>query len=114
MKKILFITAIVALLSSCTSRGYDLEQMGKAVESHIKYRDIDNMTITKVKYLKALSYEKIPEDKRENPEEVYLCKVHIQGTWSYDNSYRIFNINDTIDCYFSGKKVLLRMQDYAK
>lgn len=113
MKKYLYFISVIFCLCcfSCSTYSYDLDQMGAAVKQHMKYRDTENGTTTKIEYLKAVSYEKIPEDKREQPEDVYLCKVYIKGTWSYYDSYRVFNINDTIDCYFSGKKTLLRMGD---
>lgn len=110
MKKYYYLISIVFCLYylySCNS--YDLDRMGDAVKSHMRYSDAEKGTITKIKNLKALSYEKIPEDKREKPEEVYLCKVYIQGTWSYEDSYRVFNINDTIDCFFSKDKTFLRL-----
>ena len=113
MKKY-FSLILVILFFSCTTKEYDLEKMGEAVQAHLKYRDADKGTITKITYLKALSYEKIAEDKREKPDEVYLCKVYMTGTWSYYDSYRVFNINDTIDCYFSKNKTFLRLGDFKE
>lgn len=101
-------------LSSCSTYDYNLEMMGKAVQDHLRYRDADKGTITKITYLKALSYDEIPEDKREKEDEVYLCKVYMQGTWSYYNSYRIFNINDTIDCFFSKNMTFLRLGNFKE
>ncbi|MDH6309293.1 hypothetical protein M2451_002821 [Dysgonomonas sp. PFB1-18] len=111
MKKcyLLIIAVFCITFSACTSQSYDLERMGDAVKSHFRYRDQDNGTVTKIEYLKALSYEKIPEDKREKPDEEYLCKVYVKGTWAYDNSYRVFNMNDTLDCFFDKSKSLLRI-----
>lgn len=105
------IIAIFFFMQACSSYDYDLVKMGEAVQSHMRYRDADNGTKTTINYLKALSYEKIPEEKREKPDEYYLCKVHIQGTWVYDNSYRIFNMDDTLNCYFSKRKAFLRIQE---
>jgi predicted RNA-binding protein len=85
--------------------------MGELVKQHIKYRDIDNNTITKIEYLQPVSYEKIPEDKRSDPKEEYVCKIYMQGTWAYVDSYRIYNINDTINCYFDKDLKVLRMGD---
>lgn len=113
MKKSSFLfVAILSFFSfSCSSYDYDLKKMGEAVKSHFRYRDMENGTKTTIEYLKALSYEKLPEEKRENPDDYYLCKVHIKGTWAYDNSFRIFNMNDTLNCYFSKSKTFVRMGD---
>ena len=105
----LFTLVISFFLYGCNSYEYDLEKMGEAVQSHIKYRDIDNGTKTTINYLKAISYEEIPEADRKQPDEFYLCKVYIKGTWAYDNSYRIFNMDDTLNCYFSKNKTFVRM-----
>jgi hypothetical protein len=88
--------------------------MGAAVRQHIRTNDPGNSTVTKIERLEALSFEKIPDGNRENPDEVYLCKVLIRGTWFYYNSNRIFNINDTINTYFNNKKVFLRMDNIYK
>lgn len=110
MKKyILIMVVAVSVLSGCTTKEYDLEKMGDAVRSHIRYRDADNGTITKIEVLDPVSYDKIPEDKRESPDEVYLCKVYIKGTWTYAGSYRVYNMDDTLRCYFSKSKTFLRM-----
>jgi hypothetical protein len=109
MNKYIFSIIILYGMLSLTSCQSDLDKMGEAVKSHFKYRDADNGTITKIEEVNALSDDKIPEDKRENPDEVYLCKVYVRGTWSYANSFRIYNINDTIDCFFSKNKTLLRL-----
>ncbi|MFC4675838.1 hypothetical protein [Dysgonomonas termitidis] len=109
MKKCIFSIIILFGMLSSTSCQSDLDKMGEAVKSHFKYRDADNGTITKIEEVNALSYKEIPEDKRENPGEVYLCKVYVRGTWSYANSFRIYNINDTLDCFFSKNKTFLRI-----
>lgn len=113
MKKY-FSLMLIVLCFSCGTSNYDLERMGEAVKAHMRYRDAEKGTITKITYLKALSYEKIAEDKREKPDEVYLCKVLMRGTWSYDGSYRVFNINDTVDCYFNKNKTFLRLGDFKE
>lgn len=111
MKKFVLFAIMIVGMFSCSNSQYDLEKMGDAVKQHIRYRDTENGTTTKIEHIKALSYEKTPEDRRENPDEVYTCRVFIQGTWAYANSNRVFNINDTIDCYFSSGKQFIRMQD---
>lgn len=112
MKKYIFLLLITVGLFSCSlSTQYNLDKMGESAKQHIKYRDIDNNTVTKIEYLEPVSYEKIPKDKRESPDEAYLCKIYIQGTWAYANSYRIFNINDTINCYFDSNFKVLKMDE---
>jgi hypothetical protein len=112
MKKYILLLIIVAGLCSCDiNYQRNLNKMGDAVRQHIRYRDADNGTITKIGHFVPVSYEKIPEDKRQKPDEVYLFRVYIQGTWSYDNSYRIYNINDTVNYYFDSNRKVLRMDE---
>ena len=111
MRKFIVLIFIVYVCISCNSYDYQLEKMGDSVRSHIRYQDQEKGTITKIEYLKALSYDEIPEDKRETPEDIYLCKVYVRGTSSYPGSYRVFNIDDTLNCIFNKKKVVLRIDE---
>jgi hypothetical protein len=111
MKNSIFYILLIMGLFSCSNSQYDLDKMEAAVKQHIRNNDVDNGTITKIDNLKAISYEKIPEGNREHSDDVYRCKVFIQGHWSYQNSYRVFNMNDTINCYFNSKKVFFRMDN---
>jgi hypothetical protein len=38
----------------------------------------------------------------------------VRGTWSYRDSFRIYNIDDTLDCVFNKSKTLLRIKDRAE
>ncbi|MBK5720524.1 hypothetical protein JGH11_06535 [Dysgonomonas sp. Marseille-P4677] len=111
MKKYIFLIVIGLGLISCSSYQYDLDKMGEAVKSHLKYRDAENSTITKIEYIEPISYEKTADNERSNPDEVYLFKVYVKGTWAYQDSYRIFNISDTLKCYFGKNKTFLRMDE---
>lgn len=111
MKRSVFYILFVIALFSCSNSQYDLDNMEAAVKQHIRNNDADNGTVTKISYLKALSYEKIPDAKRSNPDEAYKCRVFIRGTWSYQDSNRIFNVDDTINCYFNNKKVFFKMDN---
>ncbi|WP_029904513.1 hypothetical protein [Prevotella sp. 10(H)] len=114
MKKYILIFSILSIFASCSTNQYDLEKMAGAVKSHLRYRDAEKGTITKIEVLDPVSYEKIPEDMRENPDEVYLCKIYMRGTWAYADSYRIYNIDDTIKSYFSKDKTFIRLDDDRK
>ncbi len=110
MKKYIILALTIFSFFSCSSYQNDLEKMGEAVRSHIKYRDIDNGTITKIEVLESLSYKEIPEQQRIKPDEVYLCKVYVRGTWTYQDSYRVYNLDDTLKCYFAKNKTFLRIE----
>ncbi|WP_108822431.1 hypothetical protein [Dysgonomonas sp. Marseille-P4361] len=116
MKKYSFLLVFMAsvLLESCTFYGNDLEKMGASVKQHFKYKDVEEGTVTNISYIKALSYDEIPEDEREEENEIYLCKVYVRGTWAYYNSQRIFNIDDTLDCYFNKSKTFIRIGNKEK
>jgi len=113
MKKSFYLMSFIFCLSffNCNTYEGDLEKMGNSVRSHFRYKDAENGTKTTIQYLKAVSYEKIPEEQRQNPDEVYECNVYVKGNWIYDNSYRIFNLDDTFKCYFNQKKAFVRMQE---
>lgn len=110
MKKYVFLLSMICFVMSCTTPQQDLDKMGEAVKSHFKYRDADNGTITKLQVVEPISYEEIPADKRENGDEAYLFKVYVRGTSRYAESSLIYNIDDTLKCYFNNKKVFLRME----
>lgn len=111
MKKYMLLLLILVSVSACNFYQADLDKMEKAARQHIRYRDADNGTQTNVTYFKALSYEEIPEGERKTPEDFYLCKIYMQGTSSYYNSSRIYNINDTLNCIFNKNKVFMRIDE---
>lgn len=88
-----------------------MEKMGNALKRHLKSLDAENGTITKIEYIEPISSEKIPEDMRRQPNEAYLFTAYVKGTWAYGDSYRIYNMDDTLKCYFSKDKAFLRMDD---
>ena len=111
MKKYILMLAIPLLFFACGgSYEYNLDNMGKAVRKHIMYNDIEKNLKTDIEYLKALSYEEVPENEREQPDDVYLCKVHLIAKSAYMGSYRVYNINDTIGYYFNKDMAFVRMK----
>lgn len=112
MKKyLLSLLFVVFMFPSCDFHQRNLENMGYSVKNHFKEKDVENGTITKFETLKALSYEEIPEDKRNTPEEYYVCKVYIKGTWSYMGGFRVYNMDDTLNSYFTKDKVFIRIEN---
>lgn len=100
MKKIALIIVVSLFSFSCKNNNYNLEVMGKAVERHFKYNDEENEIHTVIETLKPISYSAIDKTMREQPNDAYLCKVYVKARWSYLEGSRVFNINDTLDCYF--------------
>lgn len=110
MKKTAIFTFIILLFGACNVKEENtLAAMKKAFAEHVVKKDIENKTQTTVKYLKAVSYEETPEDKRENPDEFYAAKIYLESRWVYLNSSRIYNVADTLDCYFDKDINLLRV-----
>lgn len=111
MRKCIFAVLIMmsVLFFSCSFYSNDLNRMGAAVKQHFRYKDADEGTVTNISYLKAVSYDEIPEVERADPQEIYLCKVYVRGTWYYYNSQRIFNIDDTLNCFFDKNKTFIRI-----
>lgn len=115
MKKNLVILFLMVGLFSCGFGDQaDLDKMESAVRQYLKYRDTENGITSNINYFKAVSYEEIPENKQVEPDDYYLCKIYMQGTWSYYNSSRVFNVEDTLRCIFSKKKVFVRIENEDK
>lgn len=112
MKKyVLIIVIIVCALYSCGPSNQDnLLKMREAVKEHVKKKDLDNNTSTDIEYLKAISYKEIPQDKRIQANDAYLCKMYLKGKWSYLEGSRVYNIDDTLSCYFDKDLLLLRVE----
>lgn len=111
MKKIILLILPLLLFISCNSSQRDLDFLEANVKQHIKYKDADNGTITKINNIKAISIDKISDENKKNPEEAYLSRVFIQGTWSYLEGNRIFNFSDTINCYLDKNKKLIEIDN---
>lgn len=110
MKKILIFAFIILLFSACNIREKNtLSAMKKAFAEHVVKKDIENQTQTTVKFLRAVSYEEIPENKRDNPDELYEAKIYLESRWVYLNGSRIYNVADTLDCYFDKDINLIRV-----
>lgn len=83
--------------------------MGKAVERHFKYSDQENETHTVIENINPISYSAIDKEVREQPEDAYLCKVYVKARWSYLEGSRVYNISDTLDCYFDKDMKFVRI-----
>lgn len=116
MKKYIYLALITLSVIACKDLKYDynLKQMGQALNEHFKQKDLDNSTVTNITLLKPISYEKIAENKRLQPDEMYLTKIYVKGTWSYMDSNRIYNMDDTLSCFFNEDLSLLRVETNEK
>lgn len=92
----------------------DLDRMELSVKQHIKNNDQQENTITQIEYIKPIEYIEIPKDQRKNPDEVYLFKIYIKAKWSYADSYRIYNIDDTLKYYFDKDKKFVHPDNGGK
>lgn len=110
MKKILLISFTTFLFGACGIKyNSDLEKMGKSLESHFKYNDQKQNTVTTLELLQPLSYEKLEDNQKEKPEDTYLTRFYVRGKWNTIGSSLIYNMNDTISCYFDKDLKYLRM-----
>lgn len=111
MRKLLYVTILFLVFAACTEKEKKdpmLIEMEKAVKHHIMLNDAEKGIITDLKYIVPISYEQIPENGKQQPDDVYLGKVYLQGKSSYVNSSRIYNIDDTLTCYFDKDVKFLR------
>ncbi len=110
MKKLIFF-CLVLVVSFAGCDGlykYNLKQMGKAVERHFMYSDIENNISTKLESVRPIAYEELTDDRKETPDDAYLGQFHIKGSWFYIGSSLIYNMDDTISCYFNKDLKYLR------
>ncbi len=112
MKKAIVFILLISAFTACSD--YELKKMEDQVRSHIKYRDQEKGIITKIDYLKAISYDQIAEEDKKDPDDAYLCKVYVRGTWAYYESNRIFNMDDTLKCVFDKSKTIVRIEETPK
>ncbi len=110
MYKYIFSILLGFIFFSCGG-AYDhtLTEMGKSVKQHIRYNDEKNNIKTNIEILKPISYEEVPVDQRVQPDDVYLCKVYLRANWAYVGSSRLYNTDDTLNCYFDKNKVFVRI-----
>lgn len=109
MKKSIFICMLLGLLCSCNlSYKNNLKQMGKAVEGHFMYNDLNNNITTTLEWVRPLSYIELTDAEKKQPEDAYLGQFYIKGKWSYMGSSLVYNMDDTIFCYFTKDLKYLR------
>ena len=111
MKKIFFATILLILLFvACENNKQQrmLSDMGKAIRHHIMINDVDNNLVTKIKYVTPISYQELTDRDKPEAKDAYSCKVYLVATSSYMNSSRIYNIDDTLTCYFDKDIKFLR------
>jgi len=109
MKKSLFIVIAFILFTGCDGAyKHNLQQMGKAVERHFMYNDLNNNISTTLDWVHPISYIELQDNKKDKPEDFYLGEFHVKGKWSYIGSSLVYNMNDTISCYFDKDMKYLR------
>ena len=86
-----------------------LNKMNESFKVYIRDNDLRKDLVTKLKKVEAISYKELEESEREHKDEFYEAKVHMQGTTSYMRSTKIYNLNDTVTCYFDENLKMLRL-----
>lgn len=104
----MYIFFIILFLAFVSCKEERLNNMGEAVERQFMYKDQENKTKTVIERCVAISYDEIDENKREQTEDYYLTKVYVRGRWSYLEGSRVYNIDDTLNCYFDKDTKFLR------
>lgn len=111
MRKFFLATILLALmLVACEDNKQQrmLSDMGKAIRHHIMINDVDNNLVTKIKYVTPISYQELTDGSKPDTKDAYSCRVYLVATSSYMNSSRIYNIDDTLTCYFDKDLKFLR------
>lgn len=100
------------MLFSCNQNAREqtnMIKMNKSFKTYIRDNDIRKDLVTDLKRVEVLSYVENPEEKREHPDEKYEAQVYMYGTTSFMNSSRIYNMKDTVTCYFDENFRMLRL-----
>ena len=115
MRKYTFVLLVSLILFSCkkenTTSGAsqkELDNMERIVRLHIINNDIEKNLKTDIEYLRPISLDSIPTDKRIDENDVYVGRVYLVGKSSYLGSSRIYNMKDTMICYFNKDMKFLR------
>lgn len=110
MKKLAFFCLLSAFLFAGCDGAYkhNLKQMGKSVERNFVLSDINNNISTTLEEVRPISYIELTDQQKETPHDKYLGQFYIKGTWFYIGSSLIYNMNDTIQCYFDKNLKYLR------
>lgn len=90
------------------SKDTNPEKMERAVKRYIKNNDAEKGLRTYIERIETISYEQIPEDKKMESEDVYICQMLLVAKSAYEGSGRVYNINDTMTCYFDKEIRFLR------
>lgn len=110
--RILFTVLFLSLtVLSCTQSEDKAvkKAMDASFHKYIKDNDIRKDLVTKLRFVSVLSYKELSGDP-ENPEgEKYEATVYMQGTSGYSYSAKIYNIDDTVTCYFDKDLNMLRL-----
>lgn len=114
MKKILTLGLILLAFLSCTNeevkKNEIMRKMDASFKIYIRDNDLRKNFITKLKKVKTISYKELTdEDAKQSPEELYEAKVLMVGTTALMNSARVYNLNDTVTCYFNEDLKMLRL-----
>lgn len=117
MRKFMYVIILFLAFGACNEKEKKdpvLIEMEKSVKHHIMLNDAEKSMITDLKYVVPISYAPIPENEKLQPRDAYLGRVYLLGKSSYVNSSRIYNIDDTLSCYFDKDLKFLRWDKDGK
>lgn len=84
-------------------------KMDKSFKIYIRDNDVRKDLVTNLKRVEVLSYVETTDETRENPDEKYEAQVFMYGTTALMGSSRIYNMKDTVTCYFDKDFRMLRL-----
>lgn len=106
----IFLTTIILLFTiiSCSPEGEMHAKLTRSFKTYIKNNDEKKELITDLKEVEVISYSEI--SNQENDKEKYEARIFMRGTTSYSKGSRIYNLNDTVSCYFDESLTMLRLE----
>ena len=108
--KISLLLLIITFACTNTAREKQIKSdMNKAFKVYIQNNDLRKDLVTKLTLVETISYKELGEERQENSEEVYEAKILMRGTTSQMYSAKIYNLNDTVTCYFDENLKMLRL-----
>ena len=111
MKKyMIFCLFSFAMVSCSLFEANDLAEMRDSFVRHIKAQDEANEMKKEIEMAHAISYQKLNDEEKVEPEDAYLTKIYLVSKSWYIGGSRVYNTNDTLEVYFNKDKRFLRVK----
>lgn len=110
MRKILTSLLILFLALSCSPEGETKAKFNRGFRTYIQNNDVEKGLKTSLRDVEIISYTEVDEANRKSAEEKYEVQIYMSGKTAYSQGARVYNLDDTVACYFDESFKMLRLQ----